>query len=229
MLRALLDLLFPRACAACGRRPVEGSFCRDCAAFLETPPAFRCGLCAEPLLTSRASRCEACVASPPPFERVFSPFVHGGAIAQAIHRYKYRGRRELARQLAPLLAAPAAGLLATADVVAPIPLHPSRRRQRGYDQAALLAREVALQAGRPFAGRLLRRDVDTQRQVGLQRQERERNVAGAFSASPAASGLVIALIDDVVTTSSTSRAAALALKEAGARQVLVLALARAGT
>lgn len=158
-----------------------------------------------------------------------APFAHGGAVAQAIYRLKYRGRREVARSLAPLLSTAASGMLAGVDAIAPIPLHPARRRSRGYDQALLLARELSRLSRRPLRPRLLSRVRETQQQVGLDREGRGRNLDGAFEASPAARGLRIALVDDVVTTGATARAAAGALALVGAKGVVVLALARAGT
>lgn len=230
----LLELLFPKSCCACGARPVGGAFCGDCSILVEALPAWRCSRCAGPVAPPGAGArvqgrvgCGSCVAAPPAFAEVLAPLVYGGAIADAVHRLKYRGRREVARGLASLVAVPYGRALRGVDLVVPIPLHPTRRRQRGYDQAELLAREIARSAGVSFDGRLLRRVRDTPRQVGRSREERAQNLVGAFEAGGRVEGLKIAVVDDVVTTGATAAAAAEALVLAGASRVSVLAVARA--
>src|SRR5690606_9345937 len=129
MWRGLLELLFPRACAACGVRPAPAPFCGDCAARLEVPPAWRCAICAGPLPLPAGDRAAAAAPRPcadctgeVPFACVRAAFVHGGAAAEAVHRLKYRGRREVARAIAPLLAAAALTDRARVEWIAPIPL-----------------------------------------------------------------------------------------------------------
>lgn len=229
----LLELLFPSPCAGCGGRPSEGPFCRQCSRSIEPIGSYRCVVCSGPMPPRIQGRlqgpcCPGCDRDPPAFARVHSPFVHGGPVAQAIHRLKYRGRREVARSLAPLLASSCAATLASVDAIVPIPLHRERRRERGYDQALLLAGALASISRRPLRPGLLVRQRHTGQQVGLDRFARERNLEGAFWADPAAGGLALALVDDVVTTGATSRAAATALARAGAKHVVVVALARAG-
>jgi len=222
MLRALLDLVYPPRCAACGEALLEEPFCPPCAeALVPVPPGCRgCGL------PGPLERCGACLATPPAFDAVEAGGLLGGPLADAIHAFKYGDRPALARPLGAWLAAqvplpPGARLLA-------VPLARRRRLARGYDQAALLAREVARAAGARLAPpAVLARVRETSPQVGKHRAERRRNVEGAFAATRRAAGLDLVLVDDVVTTGATADAAARALRAAGVRSVRVIALARA--
>lgn len=230
-MRALLDLLFPQRCAGCGGRPAPGLFCDACDFLVEPLPSWRCASCAGNLPPpldpgARPGPCARCVGAPPPFAGVFAPFVYGGPVATAIHRLKYRGEREVASKLGPLLVEAGAEPLARADSIVPIPLHPKRRRERGFDQALLLARAVSRRSGLPLEAGLLRRRKEGLHQVGTGREGRDRNVSGAFSALPLG-GRSVVVVDDVVTTGATSLAAAAALSSSGAGAIWILAAARA--
>src|SRR5436309_7235692 len=194
LLRSIPALLFPDRCGAC-ESLCEGPFCAPCAETLLPVPA-GCPLCGEPgdealLPAIRPRRCAHCRAQPPPFARACAAFLHGGALAEAIHRLKYEGREELSRPLGKLFAGCDPP---RADVVAPIPLHPARLRHRGYDQAWLLATRAARRFGLE-ARLLLARVRATRQQVGLDRRRREQNLLGAFRAFPAAAGLRVCLVD----------------------------------
>jgi len=221
-----LDLLFPARCAACDE-PGESPFCALCAETLVMASP-GCPVCGAPqdeslLPALKPRRCPHCRARPPPFAFAAAPCLHGGALAEAIHRLKYEGREDLGAALAVLFEACP---LPKSDLLAPIPLHPRRLRQRGYDQAALLAAGAARRFGLPLR-RLLLRVRETGQQVGRDRTSRERAVRGAFVAAAEVTGARICLIDDVLTTGATASAAAAALLDAGAAQVEVRTLARA--
>jgi ComF family protein len=226
LLRLIPALLFPDRCASCDAL-CDGPFCAPCADTLMPVPV-GCPLCGEPgdealLPTLRPRRCARCRAAPPPYARAEAPYLLGGALADAVHRFKYEGREELARGLSTLFAG---CQWPRADVVAPIPLHPKRLRQRGYDQAFLLAREAARHWALPTRP-LLRRVRATPQQVGSDRTRREENVRGAFRALPAAAERRICLVDDVLTTGATAAEAARVLLLAGAIRVEIRTLARA--
>lgn len=221
--RALLDLVYPPRCAACGESVEAEPFCAVCAEAVDSVPP-GCARCGQP---GPDALCGACRASPPAFDAVRAGGLLGGPLADAIHALKYRNRPALARPLGSWLAARAP--LECGAVVVSVPLARGRRIERGYDQAALLADALARGAGRG-ARRLraaLRRIRETPPQVGRTRAERARNVAGAFEAHPAVAGKDVVLVDDVVTTGATADAAATALRRAGARSIVVVALARA--
>ena len=155
-----------------------------------------------------------------------------------MHRLKYRGRPAGARVLADLLLPLAAGMAGAGAragappgggpplLVLPVPLFPARERERGYNQAALLARPLAARLGLACRTDLLRRRRETAPQVGLSREQRRQNVRGAFVAGPEVAGRTVLLVDDVTTTGSTLGSAAGACLAAGASGVRAVTLAR---
>lgn len=188
---AALLLLAPPKCAACDRRlAVDAVLCAACVSTLEPAPALPAGTTAS--------------------------FAYGGALSEAIHRFKYGARPELSRPLRRLVVEGLPDLaIADVDVVAPIPLHVARLRKRGFDQATMLAYAVAEALARPLLVDLLERVVDTPQLAHLDRDARSTAVCAAFRARPAA-GLRVLLVDDVRTTGATLAAAGSVLVDAGA-------------
>ena len=217
-----LDLLFPPECAVCGR---EGSFlCADCEPRLQRLVQPYCAKCAEP---DAEPVCSWCRAKAPAYERIRAPYRYTGPVRDMVHDLKYANIRALAPTLGGLLADYLESQRFSADVLAPVPLHPRRERSRGYNQSHLLAREVSRRIQIPMADDRLLRSMDTPPQVAMSgREERRQNIDGAFECTGEATGLGVLLIDDVVTTGSTMSACASALKDAGAKSVYGLALAR---
>lgn len=201
------------------------SLCTPCSDTLE-PVSEPCGRCGEP--DSPAGLCVHCLASEPPFESTASVWHYGAAISDVLQRFKYGDRPALAKPLGRALACVE---LPKVDVVTPVPLHFRRRLSRGYDQALLLARELAKATGLPFERSLLTRRRATSRQVGASRVLRANNVAGAFEAGPSLhrwAGARVLLVDDVVTTGATAAACANVLLKEGVDSVHVACVARAG-
>lgn len=150
-----------------------------------------------------------------------------GVLREALHQLKYRGRTVLAEPLGDLMAAYWIQHPLSADVVVPVPLHAARLRERGYNQAALLARALARRVGLPLDERTLIRQRATASQVDLDVSRRKENVRGAFCCSDRTlAGRRVLLVDDVCTTGATLEACAVALYEGGARSVQALTLAR---
>ena len=231
-LDALLSVLLAPRCAACTRlldRPTEGPICARCWSSILplTPPL--CDLCGDPLPSWRLvslplARCARCRRLRRPIDRARAIGAYDGALRSIVHALKYDGRRSLARPLAALMKMRGSDTLAGADFVVPVPLHPSRRRERGFNQAEDLARHIGL----PVI-RALRRVRRTSSQAELPAAQRQGNVKDAFAVqcpAPALERKIVVLIDDVSTTGATLDACAKALKDGGAREVRALTAAR---
>ncbi len=210
--------------------------CDECLDKIELihPPA--CRRCGAPLVAAEfgstdAAVCIHCREARSGLDGLSACAFHSGPLREAVHELKYNDLRALAAPLAALMArcwvelAPA-GL--DLDAVVPVPLHRSRERERGYNQAALLARELAECLGLPVKEDILFRTRATPPQVGLSAEERRANVLGAFRCqSGSLTGSRVLLVDDVCTTGATLEAAAVALHEGGATLIWAYTLARA--
>jgi len=228
---AILSVLIAPECAACGAlldEPTRGPVCAACwrSILPLTPPL--CERCGDPLPAWRViSRplgiCPRCRRVPSDLSRARAIGSYDGRLRSIVHALKYEGRRSLARPLAQLMCERGAEVLAGATCVVPVPLHLSRRRERGFNQAADLARHLRLPV--VYA---LRRTRATATQTGLPAAQRHRNVRDAFTLSRAGRRLrsaIVVLVDDVSTTGATLEACARALK-GGAREVRALTAAR---
>jgi ComF family protein len=242
--QGLLDLLLPPRCAACGREsfdaPASG-LCGPCAGAL---PALepRCVRCARPRATEApADGCGAC--SGPwatdevlgardgtarrPLDRVLAAWPYAGVARDLVLALKFRSRRLAARPLAEAMRETLEAAGVPGDLVVGVPLSRRRLRERGYDQARLLAVALARGARLPWDRRALARRRHTARQTELSRRARRRGPRGAFVGEPRrVRGRCVVLVDDVLTTGATARACAVALKRAGAATVTLVVACR---
>src|SRR5271166_3528519 len=233
--RAALDTLYPPTCLACrAATDSHGALCPRCWSamrFIERPFCERLGTPFEQDLGEGLISPQA-MADPPVFQRAraVARFEDGPARTLA-HRLKYSDRAELARPMARWMVRAGADVLADADLLVPVPLHPLRLWRRRFNQAAALASEVSRQTGKPCDVAALRRVKATQSQVGLSRAQRAENVQGAFriADSAAVRGRNVVLIDDVLTSGATANAASRALLRGGAKRVDALVFARVVT
>jgi competence protein ComFC len=229
---AALDFLFPRFCVGCGK---EGDFiCNSCqAALIRIEPPV-CPKCGKPQTSSAASSemspllCSNCVDWEADIDAIRSPFRFEGVIRKAVHEFKYRNLRASAGRLAALMGDYLDKYPASFDVLAPVPLHPKRLKERGYNQSQLLANELGKLTGAPVNDNCLERTIYNVPQAKTRNvEERRRNVIGIFSCkSEDFLEKRVLLIDDVTTSGATLNSCATALKKAGAASVWGLTLAR---
>lgn len=203
----LLDVLYPpdAVCFACGREAALDArgLCAECG-----PKARPCGE----------------VPLPVGLDGAFAGLYYAEALQGALYRFKYGEEQYLAGCLAAFLQLPAG---CVPDALAPVPLHPARQRERGFNQSELLARQLSGRVGIPVEPGLLRRVKQTLPQASLKGAERAGNVQAAFSAENA-EGRTILLIDDLLTSGNTLTACALALRAAGAKKVYAACVFAAG-
>jgi ComF family protein len=228
---ALLAVTLAPRCAACAtvlEAPLSGTVCDTCWGLVRTLAPPFCRRCGDPLPSWRvisvaAEQCPRCRRRPPLVDRGRAAGEYEGALREIVHAFKYEGRRSLARPLGALLRSAGAELLHDADCVVPVPLHPWRRMRRGFNQATELARQLDL----PVVHALWRWRP-TPAQTGLAAPARRRNVRGAFVvARVELDDRVVVLVDDVRTTGATLDECARVLRDAGAREVRALTVARA--
>jgi ComF family protein len=234
--RFLLDLILPARCSTCHRYlrgEANPCICRDCWETVSRIDGPCCPHCGKPFAStaslshSPGHLCGDCRERLPKFDRAISAGWYEGVLAEAIHLFKYRGKTLLTRPLGELLL-PAIKRLPEADVLVPVPLHPSRLREREFNQALLLCDYVRAESGLPVIPAALERIRVTPPQIGLSHTDRRRNVRRAFvpKRPERFEGRRLILIDDVFTTGATVNECARALKRAGAESVFVLTVAR---
>lgn len=229
-----LDLLLPRACAHCREDLVRdaGPLCRGCAAALPPPPEPACVRCAgrrdgpSPFCADCAGRRFSC-------RLIRAAAAHRGCAASLVHAFKFRGSRPAAKAAGRVMAADLAlrPELSGFDALVPVPIHPRRERERGYNQAALIAAELGAATGLPVLDALIRARAAAPSWT-LGRVERRAELAGAFgplgAGAALAAGKRVLVIDDVAATGTTFEECAAALRDAGAADAAGYAFARAG-
>lgn len=211
---------FGQDCALCGANSGPELLCPACATELPGLPE-HCPRCALP--TPGASVCGSCLTHPPHFDRTTALWLYEFPCDRLVQALKYRAWLPLARFFADRLATrPLPGI----DLVVPMPLHRSRLAERGFNQAAEIARVVARRQGKPIELRGVQRVKDTPPQTALPYEERAKNVRGAFLCRLDLTGASVAVVDDVMTTGATLDELARILKGAGAARVENLVIAR---
>lgn len=227
-MRNAAELLYPRRCALCDgllekKELYVCTGCRNSVRFIREPVCQKCGRPAE----KGVLLCRNCAERKHVFEQSVSPYEYRDEMRQSVLRFKYSGRPEYAEFYARSMEVYAAEKIRIwkPELIVPVPVHPARKRKRGYNQSALIARILASEFGLPFDEKLLIRRKRTKPQTELDRTARQENVARAFrcNASRPVPRTVL-LVDDILTTGSTLDACAGELKKAGAEKVYALCL-----
>lgn len=221
---AALDLLFPPNCASCGNPGQR--WCQVCRAQVIRIESPFCNLCGQP--TNNAELCCRCKDKPTKLTAIRSWAVFDGPVRNALHRVKYFRDVALAEVLSHELHIFVKELNWPLNLILPVPLSKQRLKERGYNQAAILARPLAWDMGLPIQEKALRRIKDTASQVGLDYDQRKKNVSDAFVAvEKLVARKNVLVVDDVATSGSTLDACADALWAAGVSKVYGLTLTRA--
>ncbi len=238
-LEALAGFLYPAVCQLCGSHRAgcgEGYVCGECqrrpggVRWIKPPWCERCGLPFEGAVTS-AFECSNCRGEALEFSTARAAVTVSPLMLEVIHRYKYRAEMWFEPFLAQLLIRAAQPVLAKDrwDAIVPVPLFPTRERERGFNQAARLGARLSRATGIPLHARWVRRVRPTQTQTLLSRCERAENMRRAFAPRPGVTlppGTRVVVVDDVLTTGATTSSCARALREAGAAEVCVWTVAR---
>jgi len=226
-----LDLLFPRKCLGCGQ---WGSyFCSQCLNFLSLKEQRICPVCGRP---SMGGMTHPSCFTPQSLDGLTAPFAYKGIIKRAIKKLKYRFVADLAKDLVEVFLSfcgedqAFSCFCQEGPLFVPVPLHPRRKRWRGFNQAELLGKMMAANLGLNFEPGLLLRTKNTKPQTQLHDQERKKNIRGAFKVRQDSKFIIhdskFLIFDDVWTTGSTLRECGMVLKRAGAKKVWGLTLAR---
>ncbi|WP_297491071.1 ComF family protein [Acidocella sp.] len=233
LFRWLLDTVLPPSCLACDT-PVEkeGQFCVTCFKSANFVSAPLCRCCGVPLPYAEAGggvrKCPSCIATAPAFTQARAALRYDETAKRMILPLKYADHTEAVKGLAELMRRPGEPLLQAANLLVPVPLHATRLRARRFNQAALLAIQLARLTGRPVGVDLLVRRRETMPLEGLDLAARRAELEGAIAMRPDGDvrGKRVLLIDDVMTSGTTANECARVMLEAGARRVDVLTAAR---
>lgn len=231
LLEALCNLLFPQrpGCQLCGSS-TKDDICPSCRQELVSWAARpKCRICGRPIqaITPGAGLCIECQRLKPAFTQALAVGPYESHLREAIHLLKYQGRKAMAPFLGKLLLETLKQYPLDCHLVLPVPLAPGRLRERGFNQAELLAREIAKGLGIPFSAGILIKPQETPHQTGLTREERRKNLQGAFRVKDPEKirGKKILVVDDVLTTGSTATEVAKTLLAWGAAQIYIITLA----
>lgn len=231
-LAPVVDLIFPPRCPLCGDGlAAQVGLCASCWGSLVIPGEPACATCQRPLGDGMAGEavCAPCMAAPPRHDGIAAGTLYNEASRRLVLSFKHGQRIALAPMMARLIAAKLA-FVEPDWLIVPVPLHRWRLWRRGFNQAALLAREIAKARGAVLAVDLLERRKATPTLGGLGRKARARTLSGAIGVdsrrAPGLRGAKVVLVDDVLTSGATSDACVSALKRAGADRVVVACFAR---
>lgn len=225
LLNHILNILYPRCCPICQKILKDQSLliCPECGEKLKPISQPRCMCCGKPV-KEEAEYCRDCTGRKREFFQGKGIYLYDSRMKVSVLRYKYEARRQYGDFYARAMCMYGAGEIRRwkPDLIVPVPLHPRKKRMRGFNQAEYIADQVGRFFGIPVDSSLLRKVKDTRSQKKMNAAQRRKNLRDAFAAKGRADGKTILLIDDVYTTGNTIEAAAECLKKAGAARVCFL-------
>ncbi|MBI1423610.1 MAG: ComF family protein [Gammaproteobacteria bacterium] len=226
-LNSFISTWLPQSCVLCGLSSHRQALCPDCLQDLPRLSPDLCPRCGLPAGLSNAQDCGHCLQLQPAYHRVYSAFGYAPPVSQLVARLKFRGQIQLARLFGELLAQRLAEHTIQADALLPVPLHPNRLRQRGFNQALEIARPLAQAFGLPLLTGGVHRQRDTEPQSTRAASQRGHNLRDAFRLVQLPAYERIAIVDDVMTSGHTANELAKLLREAGVKEIEVWCVARA--
>ncbi len=225
LLKTVLDIFYPLRCGGCGDR--GSSLCKDCiGSFRVVDEGSSCPVCGRWI--GKSIVCGGCIGEDRGFERGHYGFYFEGRLRNAMHAFKFNGRKDIGRRLVFLSKEKILSFADAFDCIVPVPVTEKRLKERGFNQSFIIAEEIAKLSGREIGHSVLLKKKDTRDQYSLTREERKKNVKGVFAVQDKSTikGKKVLLVDDLFTTGYTAREAAETLLRSHAGEVLFFALAR---
>ncbi|GER93367.1 ComF family protein [Dissulfurispira thermophila] len=222
----LLNIFFSAKCPICGNESdyhLYNPFCTRCWRGIERYSGPACNICGMPTTSNLSTICELCLKKPPAFSKVLYYGIYDGALKEAIHLLKFNGVKRLSGPLSLMLSELP---IPKADGIIPVPLHPNRLYKREFNQTASISRHLSKNLKIPLMIDVLKKIKETPPQTDVSGKERFKNIRNAFKVCREINGMNLLLIDDVITTGATIRECSKVLIKAGAKSVVVIALAR---
>ncbi len=226
LIKNVSSIVFPHHCAYCGRPLEDGYFCEDCYKKLPFIEGNTCSICGCPI-GNETDTCYECKNGFYYFNKNISACRYTSEFSELVHRFKYHNGRYLAKPFAEFMADRLREEDLPADYIIPVPLHPRKEEERGYNQSELLAKYIGRILDIPMLDNVLARDIYTESQTGLKKERRKENVQGAFSVKNRTiiDSKIILIIDDIFTTGSTINECSKVLLDNGAERVYSATLA----
>ncbi|HWR59719.1 MAG TPA: ComF family protein [Thermodesulfovibrionales bacterium] len=226
LVSSLFSVVYPSVCPVCKSLSDAlpyAPICMNCWGTIKRYDGPSCRICAAPLVSEHSNLCGECLREAPPFSLVLNYGIYSDTLSEAIHLLKFSGLKRVARPLGKLLLDLPIPLM---DGIIPVPMTGKTLRERGFNQTLLLSRTLSKHLGIPVRMDMLYKKRETSPQLGLRAKERAANLKNAFAVRGRGDNLRLILLDDVMTTGATVRECSKALLKAGAKEVVVVTLAR---
>lgn len=228
-IQAVKNILYPRLCFSCEKKISTGYLCLECQDRIEylVPPL--CRICSSPLRQENRSLCPNCAKKDSPLKKAVSITAYKEPMVRLLHLFKYKNYDYLGEFFSHLMIRHLLKIkldLSSYELIVPVPMRPFKRKERGYNQAKLLAKQISNHFQIPLRDDIIYQKKNKPSQTKLRKHQREEAMEGIFEAKEDLKDKNVVLIDDILTTGSTLRECALALKERGAKQIIAITLSK---